>query len=94
LSFIFFEKKKIKNIKKKSIYEWGFESFVSCLVIFNIKNIIIGLLFIIFDLEILFILPWLISSSFLSYIGFFTIYIVLLFFIFGFVYEYLIGAIN
>ena len=57
LSFIFFEKKKIKTIKKKSLYECGFESFGSSLIIFNIQYINIALLFIIFDLEILFILP-------------------------------------
>lgn len=94
LSFFFFEKKKVKTIKKKSLYECGFETFGSSLVVYNIHYINIALLFIIFDLEILFILPWIISANFLSYIGFFTIYVVLNFFFFGFVYEYLVGALN
>jgi NADH-quinone oxidoreductase subunit A len=52
------------------------------------------LLFVIFDLEILFLLPWIISANFLGIFGFFTIYIVLSFFSFGFFYEWFLGALS
>ena len=94
ISFFAFQKKKIKTIKKKSLYECGFESFGNAKITLNIQFINIALLFIIFDLEILFILPWIISANFLGVLGAFTIYIVLNFFVFGFIYEYLIGALN
>ena len=94
ISFFAFQKKKIKTIKKKSLYECGFESFGNAKIILNIQFINIALLFIIFDLEILFILPWIISANFLGVLGAFTIYIILNFFVFGFIYEYLIGALN
>merc|ERR1711998_440908 len=84
IAFVFFQKKKIKNVKKKSLYECGFESYGSARIIFNIQFINIALLFIIFDLEILF----------LGNLGAFSIYFILLFFIFGFVYELLVGSLD
>ena len=57
LFFFFFTKKKTKNIRRKSLYECGFESFGDSHVLINIQFITIALLFVIFDLEILFLLP-------------------------------------
>jgi len=53
----FKQKKKIKTVKKKSLYECGFETFGNARIIYNIQFINIALLFMIFDLEILFLLP-------------------------------------
>ena len=94
LSFFFFTKKKTKNIRRRSLYECGFESFGDSHILINIQFITIALLFVIFDLEILFLLPWIISANFLGTLGFFTIYIVLFFFGFGFVYEWFLGALS
>ena len=94
ISFFFFSKKKTKNIRRRSLYECGFESFGDSHVLINIQFITIALLFVIFDLEILFILPWIISANFLGLTGFFTIYIVLSFFTFGFIYEWFLGALS
>jgi NADH-quinone oxidoreductase subunit A len=57
LTFFFFTKKKTKNIRRKSLYECGFESFGDSHVLINIQFITVALLFVIFDLEILFLLP-------------------------------------
>jgi NADH-quinone oxidoreductase subunit A len=57
LSFFFFTKKKTKNIRRKSLYECGFESFGDSHILINIQFITVSLLFVIFDLEILFLLP-------------------------------------
>ena len=94
LSYAFTEKKKIKTLKKKSLYECGFESLGTSSTIIHLQYINIALLFIIFDLEILFVLPWIISANHLGNLGLFTIYIVLGFFIFGFFYEYFINAMS
>ena len=94
LSLFFFSKKKTKNIRRKSLYECGFESFGDSHVLINIQFITIALLFVIFDLEILFLLPWLISANFLGILGYFTIFIVLTFFSFGFFYELFLGALS
>jgi len=94
LSFFFFTKKKTKNIRRKSLYECGFESFGDSHILINIQFITVSLLFVIFDLEILFLLPWLSSANFLGYLGFFSIYIVLFFFSYGFFYEWFLGALS
>ena len=94
MSYAFTEKKKIKTLKKKSLYECGFEALGTSSTIIHLQYINIALLFIIFDLEILFILPWVISANHLGNLGLFTIYIVLGFFIFGFFYEYFISAMD
>jgi NADH-quinone oxidoreductase subunit A len=57
VAFVFFTKKKTKNIRRKSLYECGFESFGDSHVLINIQFITVALLFVIFDLEILFLLP-------------------------------------
>ena len=93
ISFFFFIKKKTKNIRRKSLYECGFESFGDSHILINIQFINVALLFVIFDLELLFILPWIISVNFLGFLGFFTIFIVLTFFIYGFFYEWYLGAL-
>ena len=80
LSFFFFTKKKTKNIRRKSLYECGFESFGDSHILINVQFITVSLLFVIFDLEILFLLTLLSSDNFLGYLGFFSIYIVLFFF--------------
>lgn len=92
--FFFFTKKKTKNIRRKSLYECGFESFGDSHVLINIQFITIALLFVIFDLEILFIVPWVVSASFLGVLGYFTIYFILNFFSFGFIYEWFLGALS
>lgn len=94
ISFFFFTKKKTKNIRRKSLYECGFESFGDSHVLINVQFITIALLFVIFDLEILFLLPWIISANFLGTLGFFSIYVVLSFFVFGFFYEWFLGALS
>ena len=94
LYFCFFTKKKTKNIRRKSLYECGFESFGDSHILINIQFITIALLFVIFDLEILFLLPWLISANFLGNLGFFSVYIVLSFFSLGFFYEWFLGALS
>ena len=94
LYIFFFTKKKTKNIRRKSLYECGFESFGDSHILINVQFITVSLLFVIFDLEILFLLPWLSSANFLGYLGFFSIYIVLFFFSYGFFYEWFLGALS
>ena len=57
VSFIFITKKKTKDLKKKSLYECGFESFAGSQHLLSINFILIALLYIIFDLEVLFLVP-------------------------------------
>jgi NADH-quinone oxidoreductase subunit A len=59
----------LQNFEKKTSYECGFEPFGDSHTSFNILFYVLGLLFILFDLEIVFILPW---SFFLGNLGIFS----------------------
>lgn len=45
------------DFNKNSVYECGFQSFNEEILNFNIQYYIIAILFLIFDLEVMFILP-------------------------------------
>jgi NADH:ubiquinone oxidoreductase subunit 3 (subunit A) len=73
--------------EKVSAYECGFNPFGDARNKFEIRYYIIAILFIIFDLELLFLFPWIICFNNLTIQGLF----VMLFFLFiltlGFIYE-------
>ena len=56
--------KKDSNFEKLSAYECGYEAFNDTQQKYDIRYFIIALLFIIFDVELMFIFPWVISLSF------------------------------
>lgn len=64
------------NIEKISAYECGFQPFDDSRQRFNIEFYLIGILFVIFDLEIVFLFPSCVS---LHLIGVFGIIIIMLF---------------
>jgi|JI8StandDraft_1071087.scaffolds.fasta_scaffold19331_2 NADH:ubiquinone oxidoreductase subunit 3 (subunit A) len=78
-SFHFFE--------KTSQYECGFEPF-GFNSIFDLQYFIIGLLYLIFDAELVLILPWLLGVSSLSFGGFCSMFLFLLFFVVGLIFEW------
>ena len=85
---------KLNYFEKNSSYECGFEPFGNARNSFNIQFYIIGILFIIFDLEIAFLLPW---SILLGNLGIFSFWIMIFFLIIliiGFIYEWKKGALN
>lgn len=52
------------NFEKLSAYECGYEAFNDTQQEYDIRYFLIGLLFIIFDIELMFLFPWIISLSF------------------------------
>lgn len=82
------------DYEKHSAYECGFEPFGDARSFFDIHFYTIGLLFIIFDLEIVFLIPFAInieSTSFAAYLNFFIFMALLLA---GFYYEWALGLLN
>ena len=51
------------DFEKLSVYECGFEPFSSTQGTFDIKFYLLAMLFLIFDLEIMFLLPWVLLFS-------------------------------
>ena len=83
------------DIEKVSSYECGFNPFSDSRVKFEIRFYLVGILFIIFDLEITFLFPWLFivieNMTFLNGLGMFFFILLLLI---GFIYEIINGALD
>lgn len=59
--------------EKLSTYECGYEPYDNSRHIFNIRFFLIAILFVIFDIEILFLVPWCVSISKLNLLAFWSI---------------------
>ena len=73
--------------EKISVYECGFEPFEDTRIKFDIKFYLVSILFIIFDMEIVFLFPWILVASNIGFFGFFIILIFLIILFIGFFYE-------
>jgi NADH-quinone oxidoreductase subunit A len=58
--------------EKLSAYECGFEPYEDARHVFDIRFCVIAILFIIFDIEIMFLIPWCVSISKLDLLGFWS----------------------
>ena len=67
--------------EKLSTYECGFEAYGDTRNQFNVRFYIIAILFILFDIEIIFLAPWCVSISQLNLLGFWSmiLFLVILF---------------
>ena len=80
--------------EKLSTYECGFEPYGDTRNQFNIRFYIIAILFILFDIEIIFMLPWCVSISQLNLLGFWSMVEFLTELGIGFIYAWCVGAIE
>ncbi len=90
----FFLSSKLDDAEKLTIYECGFNPFNDSRSEFNIKFYIVAILFLIFDLEISYLFPFVVCIDLITNIGIFF----MLFFLFvltvGFFYEWKKGALD
>lgn len=83
-----------KDAEKLSQYECGFEPFDEATrQPFDVHFYIIGILFLIFDIEIALLFPWILSVHYLGIIGFFMVMLFIFLLIVGFFYEWHRGAL-
>lgn len=76
------------DYEKRSAYECGFEPFGDARSFFDIHFYLIGILFIIFDSEIVFLLPFIINIQETSSASYISIIIFILVVLVGFYYEW------
>ena len=79
---------------KLSGYECGFEPFDDARIKFDIRFYLVAILFIIFDLEVAFLIPWAINLSAIGQFGFWSMMVFLLVLTVGFIYEWKKGALD
>ena len=61
------------DLEKLSTYECGYEAYGSSRHIFNIRFFLVAILFVLFDIEILFLLPWCVIISKINLLGFWAV---------------------
>lgn len=79
---------------KLSSYECGFDPFEDSRGNFDIRFYLVAILFIIFDLEIMFLIPWAVSLGKIGALGFYSMIVFLSVLIIGFIYEWKKGALE
>lgn len=82
------------NKEKLTGYECGFDPFGDARGRFDVRFYLVAILFIIFDLEVTFLIPWAISLKGIGAFGFWSMMIFLLVLTAGFVYEWQKGALD
>jgi NADH-quinone oxidoreductase subunit A len=88
LSYILSTAKFQMSFEKLSTYECGFQPFEDSRHLFNISFYVIGILFVIFDLEIVFLFPWCVTIPFLNFFGYKVFLLFMLVLILGFSMNY------
>ncbi len=79
---------------KNSPYECGFEAFEDARMKFDVRYYLVAILFILFDLEIAFLLPWAVAFKDVGGAGFVAVLIFLAILVVGFAYEWKKGALD
>lgn len=80
--------------EKLSTYECGFEPYEDTRNKFNVRFYIVAILFILFDIEIIFLISWCISISQINLLGFWSMVEFLVELGIGFIYVWCVGAIE
>lgn len=80
--------------EKLSSYECGFEPYEDARNKFDVKFCLVAILFILFDIEVVFLLPWTISLSQLNLLGFWSVIDFLLELGIGFIYVWKMYALD
>ena len=83
-----------KDAAKLAPYECGFEAFEDSRMRFDVRYYLVAILFIIFDLEIAFLVPWAVSLDRIGAFGLVAMAIFVGVLVVGFVYEWRKGALE
>lgn len=80
--------------EKVSAYECGFSPFEDARNKFDVKFYLVAILFIIFDLEVTYLFPWVTVLDRLPVFGYWSMFWFLVLLTVGFVYEWMKGALE
>ena len=90
-----------KSVKKNSIdteklsaYECGFEPFEEARIQFNVHYYVVAILFLIFDIEIIYLFPCVNILTELTFNGLFSLMYFITILTIGFIYEWYVGALK
>lgn len=89
----FFSYKQV-DVEKISAYECGFDPFEDTRKRFDVRFYLVAISFIVFDLEVMYLFPWAVCIELMRFSNYISMFFFLVFITFGFVYEWLIGALD
>ena len=88
------------NSEKLSPYECGFEAFEDARMKFDVRYYLIAILFILFDLEVAFLVPWatifkeIVQTESVKLFGFIEMVVFVVILVAGYVYAWAKGALD
>jgi NADH-quinone oxidoreductase subunit A len=82
------------EVEKLTAYECGFQPFQDTRLKFDVRFYLVAILFIIFDLEITFVFPWVIYTGDFEFCAYIGVVVFLILLTIGFVYEWVKGALE
>nr|WJJ70189.1 NADH dehydrogenase subunit 3 [Cordagalma sp.] len=82
------------NINKVSIYECGFSPINNAGKYFNIKFFVIGIIFLMFDLEIVYLYPFSVLSYFINYYSLLILIFFIIFILLGYYIDWIKGGLE
>ncbi len=85
---------KYPEVEKLSVYECGSEPFSDSRMPFQVRYYVIAMLFVIFDIEVIFLYPWAITFHDLGVIGLIEMMIFIGVFVVAYVYAWRKGALE
>lgn len=85
---------KDESTSKLSAYECGFDPFEDARNIFDVHFYLVAILFLVLDLEVMFLFPWAVSLNSIGIKGFIGMVIFLIILTVGFFYEWKLGALE
>lgn len=85
---------RVPNVEKLTPYECGAEPLSDARMPFPVRYYIIAMLFVIFDVEIVFLYPWAIVFDDIGFIGLFEMIVFILLFVLGYCYAWRKGALE
>ena len=85
---------KLKGVNKDENFECGIEADGNARVPYSVKYFLVAILFVLFDVEVIFLYPWAVNFKQLGWTGFVEMVIFVSFFLFGFYYIVRRGALN
>ncbi len=80
--------------EKLSAYECGFEAFEDARMHFDVRFYLVAILFVVFDLETVFLFPWAIVLDQIGVFGFIEMMLFLVILLVGYVYAWNKGALQ
>ena len=80
--------------EKLSSYECGFDPYEDARNAFDVRFYLVAILFLLFDIETVFLFPWAVSLSELPSIGYWSMMDFLFELVIGFIYAWQIGSLD